>query len=195
MADPAFLTNNNIKPGNQNSPVQNPPEKKGGLFSSSSKPKVDDKKEMTEMFNQVNNLSRRVRMVEERQSSIRTKAQIVEANMVDTDKKLMSEIKSTNEEIRTLKHELNDLRGDIKLIIKELQSCSKKEDVKVLEKYINIWEPVNFVTQDQVVNMVKDNIIIHMDDINMKLQQEQYVDKVVTQKLKQLLESKTKVKK
>ena len=33
--------------------------------------------------------------------------------------------------------------------------CAKKEHVKVLEKYINMWEPVNFVTKKDVEDIVK----------------------------------------
>ena len=42
------------------------------------------------------------------------------------------------------------------LIIKELQSVARKEEVKVLEKYINLWNPIKFVTSNEVEQIVND---------------------------------------
>ena len=40
-------------------------------------------------------------------------------------------------------------------IVKELQITAKRSEVKVLEKYINFWNPANFVTQNEVESLVK----------------------------------------
>ena len=42
------------------------------------------------------------------------------------------------------------------MIIKELKSTAKREEVKVLEKYINFWDPVKFVRQHEIEAIVKE---------------------------------------
>ena len=41
-------------------------------------------------------------------------------------------------------------------LVKELQTAAKRDEVKVLEKYINLWNPVKFVTQNEVEQIVKE---------------------------------------
>ena len=45
--------------------------------------------------------------------------------------------------------------------ISELKNAAKRDEVKVLEKYINIWNPVKFVTQNEVESIVKDMLNRH----------------------------------
>ncbi|MBI4448282.1 hypothetical protein HY643_04840, partial [Candidatus Woesearchaeota archaeon] len=37
-----------------------------------------------------------------------------------------------------------------------LTSFAKKENVKVLEKYINLWNPLNFVTREEAKRIAKE---------------------------------------
>ena len=36
--------------------------------------------------------------------------------------------------------------------------CAKTEDVQVLDRYINLWEPANFVTRTEVEKIVDEAI-------------------------------------
>ena len=51
---------------------------------------------------------------------------------------------------------MQEIREKMGLIIKELQSVARKEEVKVLEKYINLWNPIKFVTSNEVEQIVND---------------------------------------
>ena len=133
-------------------------QKSHGLFSTSPKPKTDTTTLITELSNQVNNISRRIRIIEERYSSLRRQNQVNEQNTLETDKKIFSEIRTSFEEIKELRHEISEMKDNLKLIISELQLLAKKEDVQVLERYINMWEPVNFVTINQVKKIVKEEV-------------------------------------
>ena len=37
-------------------------------------------------------------------------------------------------------------------------SLAKKDEVKTLQKYVTMWEPIKFVTENQVEEIVKDMI-------------------------------------
>ena len=41
-------------------------------------------------------------------------------------------------------------------IVRELEETAKREEVKVLEKYINYWNPIKFVTQNEVEAIVSE---------------------------------------
>ena len=45
----------------------------------------------------------------------------------------------------------------MKHLLKELELFARKEDVKFLEKYINLWNPMKFVTEQDVKNLLEHN--------------------------------------
>lgn len=128
------------------------PEENKGLFKSDHH---ENPQALSDLSSQVNNVARRLRLMEERYTSTRASVQVNEKNMLDGFKKTHSELRSFHDDIKGFKREINELKDTVKLIVSELKLLAKKEEVKVLERYINIWEPVNFVTQNEVERIVK----------------------------------------
>jgi hypothetical protein len=95
-------------------------------------------------------------VLEERYVTLQRKNQITDQNMLEKSKKVNVEIKAMNEEIREIKTDISKIRDTVVLIISELRDCARKPDVDVIEKYLQLWQPVNFVTQTQVEKIVND---------------------------------------
>jgi uncharacterized protein (DUF342 family) len=102
----------------------------------------------------VKDLMRRVRVIEERYSSIRKNIQVGEQNMLTMNRNIMTEIKTINMDISEVKETLRQVKEDMSMIIKELKDTVNKEEVKVLQKYIQLWEPLNFVSQAEMEKYV-----------------------------------------
>lgn len=60
---------------------------------------------------------------------------------------LKGEIKTMNEDVLELKHQREKTLEKMDMIIKELKSTAAREEVMVLRKYIDLWNPMTFVTQ------------------------------------------------
>jgi len=108
-----------------------------------------------DMSNIVNSTNRRVRVLEERNSNIQKKTEVIEDNMLNKNKEVSENIKKINSDVKQLKKDFDDIKDNIKLLIKELQSRAKKEDVDVIQQYINLWNPMNFVTNRELDKVVK----------------------------------------
>lgn len=115
---------------------------------------------MSSVIDEVNNASRRVRVLEDRYTNLRSKLQMIEDNMLETQKKYHQDLQSINDDVMRLKRALSDLDTKTCVIVKELQLNAKKEDVDILKKYLDLWEPVHFVTREQVDRMINDAIEI-----------------------------------
>lgn len=100
-------------------------------------------------------LSRRMRVLEEQYTNVRKSMQLSEQNVIKVGKDVKSELAMLNSEISELKAEINELKDELKLIVTELKETAKKDDVQVLEKYINLWEPVKFCTQKDVEQILR----------------------------------------
>lgn len=124
-----------------------------GFFSSSPKEPVFD---ISVISNELANFGRSVRTLEERTSNLIRKSQIAEQNMLMTNKKVSSEIKTINDDIHGLNKVMGEIKDHLRQIVEELKRCAKKEEIKLLQRYIDMWEPINFVTRNEVERIIND---------------------------------------
>jgi hypothetical protein len=132
-----------------------PPEPRKGLFGGS-RPAPGPSPEMMGMTEQLNGIAARIRVSEERFNELRKKMNFIEQNMLANHKKLLGELKSSNEEIDETRHKLAEVEDRVITIIKELRLTARKTDMDVMRRYIEFWDPVKFVNGDQVEKIVKE---------------------------------------
>lgn len=98
---------------------------------------------------------RGIRALEERYGNLVRRVQLSEQNALSSGRKAHSELVAINSEISDMKKQIDAIAEKIAIIARELQTLARKEDVDVLKKYLNLWEPVNFVTQAEVERIVR----------------------------------------
>ena len=104
----------------------------------------------------VNTLSRRLKLLEEGFTNLRRFLQVTEENMIAKNKHYSAEIKTLASDLTEIRKEIQELKDKLILVIRELQTVARKEEVKVLEKYINLWNPIKFVTQNEVEQIINE---------------------------------------
>ena len=103
-------------------------------------------------------MSGRLRLLEERTDQLRQKSKIIDENMITKTDHLMEEIERTNARIDQIGKELKEIKEAMEHLIKELENVATVQDVKVLEKYINMIDPTRFLTRDEVTKIIKKEI-------------------------------------
>ena len=139
-----------IKPNNPQ-----PGQQAGGSLFGHQAAKAAPAKDYSE---DITSLSRRVRVLEERNSSVQNRMGIIEQNMLSRYKQLNSEIKTMLSEMSELKKDMGEMKDRMLMFIKELQMCAKKEEITTLKKYIDLCEPVNFVTHNEIKDIIKEEL-------------------------------------
>ena len=134
----------------EETPQAQPPQ--GGLFRRQAPPVQPD---MTE---EIQSIARRLRLLEERFGTMQKKEQVTEQNVIRTTRRFDAELKGVTGEFGDIKKEMADISERMKQIVRQLQTTARKEDVDVLKKYLTLWEPVNFVTQNQVERIVREAV-------------------------------------
>ena len=124
----------------------------GGFFGK--KPDQGDAAKTDDLGINLNETIRRIRINEEKTNNISRRQQMSDQNMINHFKKLNHEEQTINDDVLEIKKEINKLKNTIDIIIRELKITARREDVLVLQKYLNLWEPVNFVTQSEVEKIV-----------------------------------------
>ena len=133
-----------------------PPPKKHEAFLRFGHAQQQEMPDVGGITSDVNTLSRRLRLLEEGFTNLRKFLQVTEENIIAKNKHFSAEIKTITSDIIETRKEIQDLKDKLLLIIKELQAVARKEEVKVLEKYINLWNPIKFVTQNEVEQIINE---------------------------------------
>ncbi|RMF05573.1 hypothetical protein D6764_04335, partial [Candidatus Woesearchaeota archaeon] len=97
----------------------------------------------------------RLRILEDRYSNLRRKTQVTDQNMLSNTKRFTNEIREINDSLKEAKKEIYDMKEKMDLFVKELETCAKSEDVRMIENYVNLWNPIKFVTQNEAKSLVK----------------------------------------
>lgn len=101
-------------------------------------------------------LPQRLKMVEERLDNLRTRVQVIDQNLLEHKKKQSTDNKIAHSEIEDLKKELDDMKSKLKIMINEIKMAAKDEDLQIIKKYLEYFEPINFVTRKEVSDVVKE---------------------------------------
>ncbi len=107
---------------------------------------------------QVRDLMGRVRTLEDSLANIRKKIQITDSNLISRSKQLDTEIKVSYTDIKEIRRDLIELKDRVALMFKELKLRATTDDVKVLQRYIDMWEPVKFVTKNEIDAIVEEKV-------------------------------------
>ena len=106
----------------------------------------------------LNNLNGRMRLIEERFMQLRENLELLNENLMDGHKDVLKRIKNLDNEIKGLKKENLELTNTINHIIKEVGLFARKDSVRVLEKYISMWDPLKFTTEEDVKKIIEGQI-------------------------------------
>ena len=132
-----------------------PPPKKQGVFGFG-KSEQQQGPDLSGLTSDINTLSRRLKLLEEGFTNLRRFFQVTEENIIAKNKHYSAEIKTISSDILETRKEIQEVKEKLSLVIRELQTVARKEDVKVLEKYINLWNPIKFVSQNEIDGIIND---------------------------------------
>ena len=106
----------------------------------------------------ISDLNARMRTLESKYSNLGERLLIVNQNMIEEYKKIHQQIRLIDSDMKDIKHDLFQIKEALKNLVHEMQNFAKKDSIKVLEKYINMWNPLSFVTEEDVKRMLKDEL-------------------------------------
>ncbi len=116
----------------------------------------------------LNDLNARIRVLENKYSLFGERLLIVNQNMIEEYKKLLRNLKTVEDDLKEIKKDLFNVKEIVSGLTKEMGFFARKDNLQVLEKYINLWNPMNFVTEKDVINLIKrsENVVSKEEFLN-----------------------------
>lgn len=95
------------------------------------------------VLGEIAKLNRRVGLIEDRMRDFRDQIDLIESNLVDKHKSATSGLSDLNTQTKNFNSQINDLKNEIMRLNAQLSNFATKQDVQVLERYINFWNPLD----------------------------------------------------
>jgi len=121
-------------------------------------PKPDQEKMSIppDIIKEMDEIMRRIRLLEERYSGIRKKSQFTEQNMLKDTKDIFEEINLLNSSLSDIKGEVSEINEKIQKLSEEMHESVKKTEFNVLAKYLDFWQPLNFLTREEAKKLINE---------------------------------------
>jgi predicted nucleic acid-binding Zn-ribbon protein len=106
--------------------------------------------QLANLITLVNDLDRRLKVLENRYFGLRKRTETTDQNMVDVEKAMNEDVRVFNGDVMELKTELHDLKEKMELFAAEFASVADKYELKTIETYLSLWQPLDFVRKDEL---------------------------------------------
>lgn len=96
----------------------------------------------------------RLSKIDKRLNSISDELQIVRSDTIDKHREVLKQVSRAKEEVANIGREVLEVKKLADGMTSMLGEFASKDSVKVLEKYINLWKPIDYVTREDVATMI-----------------------------------------
>ena len=117
--------------------------------------KQEDQRYLT-LSRKVGDFLSRLRLLEERYANLRREHQTTNQNMIENHQHLTKQQRKLSDTLRDLKRELNDLKEQLGTMQGELADAASAHDLKILEKYLEFWQPLDFITRHEAERLISE---------------------------------------
>lgn len=106
----------------------------------------------------LNDVATRLRVSEERINQNKARIRIYDDEILNNKKLITEYTESINDDLTTLRKDIKNINDTIHYIIKELELTAKKQELTVMEKYVNLMDPTRYVTKEDFKRIMKEVI-------------------------------------
>ncbi len=108
------------------------------------------------MQERLNELGSRIAVLEERAANLRKNGRLTEQSLISYDQETRAGLKALNERLTELARKVEEVHEKIDAISAELSGVAKRHEITVLERYLDLWQPLSFVTRDEAKLLLQD---------------------------------------
>jgi chromosome segregation ATPase len=111
--------------------------------------------EMDAILKNLSEIASNLRVLEDKYTNLRKKIQLTDQSLLEIQKNIFKEKKILNDELTESKIKLQELNDDLANMKSELKDSVKSNELKVLDRYLDMWEPLQYVTRKEVEDIIE----------------------------------------
>lgn len=122
----------------------------GNIFSGSPKPEEQFAEKVDTHTKTLLSIIQRQKDLESTVDLINEKLELIDHNSVKNNKSNFTDMKSVKTDIKEIREEIAGMKELTSKIARQLKLMSTSDEVAKLEKYIDLWNPMDFVTRQEL---------------------------------------------
>ncbi len=99
-----------------------------------------------------------VKGLESKVNNLLREVDILKNDFINRANKLNKDFKTLSDDLIEVRHEQEKINQKMVLIINELKQTAGKEEVDTMKRYLEYWNPLNFVTQKDLEKAIESKI-------------------------------------
>ncbi len=113
-------------------------------------------------------LNARIRSLENKYNVLTERLLVINQNMIQEYKKLMKELRDTTQDTKKTRMGMLSTQEVVKDVVKEMNIFAKKDEIKVLEKYMDLLNILQLVTDEQLEKRLENYKIESRGQLSMR---------------------------
>jgi hypothetical protein len=102
-----------------------------------------------------------VKGLESKVNNLLREVDVLKNDFINRANKLNKDFKTLSDDLVEIRHEQEKMNQKMTLIINELKQTAGAEEVVTLKKYVEFWNPLNFVTQRDLEKAIESKLAEH----------------------------------
>ena len=100
----------------------------------------------------------KIRSIEERQEMLKERLLLLSQSFLRNEERMSKEFALLRESFKEMRLDLDRFKENLQTVITDSSDFARREELLVLEKYMKIWEPLNFMKENDVKKMINDKL-------------------------------------
>lgn len=100
----------------------------------------------------------RINSIEEKTKNNKNMLQLLSSNVISLKTDLRREVEKINRDLRSLKRDVERIKQNLDYVMEELPNLVRREEMKIIERFMKMWEPLKFVTKEDVERIIDKKI-------------------------------------
>ncbi|RME31272.1 hypothetical protein D6789_03270 [Candidatus Woesearchaeota archaeon] len=109
---------------------------------------------LKELQEAVTSVASRLSVLEGWVANLRRKTQVTEQGLIAYENETRADIKAFLQHLTELAHNVDEVKEQLDAIAGELSTVVKRPEFAVLERYMDFWQPLDFVTRSEAQRLI-----------------------------------------
>jgi len=97
----------------------------------------------------------RLKVLEERYANLVRREQLSEQNLLQFEKDLRSELRALQKRLLETRKHLTTIQERLDTVQGQIGSSVQRHELRVLDAYIDMWQPASFLTREEARKMIE----------------------------------------
>lgn len=101
-------------------------------------------------------IATRLKLAEERYANLAKRNELTEGSLLSFEKDIKTELRVLTKQTVELRKRLNEINTKMDAMLAELNVVVQKHEFTAAERYLDLWQPMEFITREEAKRLIKE---------------------------------------